>query len=374
MRSRPNALRIGLFAIVGIALLVAAIASVSGGKLFAHTERAVMYFRGSIYGLQVGAPVVFRGVRIGNVVSIGVVHDARSGRFAVPVVAEVNRDLFREAPIEGAPTPATVTIASLVQRGLQARLLMQSLLTGQLYVDLDIVDGAAITTTSAAAAAGASAVPATPATPSKASTPSTPSTPATADMTEIPTTVARSLQAQLEGLDLRQLGSDLSAMAASARQLITSPQTQQTLADLGRVTASLARTSVALESRIAPLVDTTQATLSAAQRAASSVLQAADRVAGSVDRAAGKVASAAGRADALLAPDSALLQSLQTAAQELSRSAASLRQTTSEDSEVMRNVDGALQEVRRAARAVRGLAEQLERQPDSLIRGRTETP
>ena len=368
MRSRPNALRIGLFAIVGIALLVAAIASVSGGKLFAHTERAVMYFRGSIYGLQVGAPVVFRGVRIGNVVSIGVVHDARSGRFAVPVVAEVNRDLFREAPIEGAPTPATVTIATLVQRGLQARLLMQSLLTGQLYVDLDIVDGAAITTTSAAAAVGASAVPA------MASSPATPATPATADMTEIPTTVARSLQAQLEGLDLRQLGSDLSAMAASARQLITSPQTQQTLADLGRVTASLARTSVALESRIAPLADTTQATLSAAQRAASSVLQAADRVAGSVDRAAGKVASAAGRADALLAPDSALLQSLQTAAQELSRSAASLRQTTSEDSEVMRNVDGALQEVRRAARAVRGLAEQLERQPDSLIRGRTETP
>ena len=371
MRSRPNALRIGLFAIVGIALLVAAIASVSGGKLFAHTERAVMYFRGSIYGLQVGAPVVFRGVRIGNVVSIGVVHDARSGRFAVPVVAEVNRDLFREAPIEGAPTPATVTIATLVQRGLQARLLMQSLLTGQLYVDLDIVDGAAITTTSAAAAAGASAVPAMA---SASAAPATPATPATADMTEIPTTVARSLQAQLEGLDLRQLGSDLSAMAASARQLITSPQTQQTLADLGRVTASLARTSVALESRIAPLADTTQATLSAAQRAASSVLQAADRVAGSVDRAAGKVASAAGRADALLAPDSALLQSLQTAAQELSRSAASLRQTTSEDSEVMRNVDGALQEVRRAARAVRGLAEQLERQPDSLIRGRTETP
>jgi paraquat-inducible protein B len=40
-----------------------------------------MHFSGSVYGLQVGSPVVFRGVRMGSVQSIGVVHD---GRFACP--------------------------------------------------------------------------------------------------------------------------------------------------------------------------------------------------------------------------------------------------------------------------------------------------
>ena len=71
MTPRPHALRIGLFAIGGLALLVMAVASVFGGRLFADSERAVLHFNGSIYGLQIGAPVVFRGVRMGGVVSIG---------------------------------------------------------------------------------------------------------------------------------------------------------------------------------------------------------------------------------------------------------------------------------------------------------------
>ena len=64
MTPRPNAARIGLFAIGALTVLVFAVALVFGGKVFMRSERAVMHFSGSVYGLQVGSPVVFRGVRL----------------------------------------------------------------------------------------------------------------------------------------------------------------------------------------------------------------------------------------------------------------------------------------------------------------------
>ena len=67
--------------LIPVVLLIAAVVVVFGGRLFAATEQAVMYFRGSVYGLQAGSPVVFRGVRLGSVRSVGVVF--AQGRFAV---------------------------------------------------------------------------------------------------------------------------------------------------------------------------------------------------------------------------------------------------------------------------------------------------
>ena len=92
MTPRPNAVRIGLFAVIGLGLLVAALVSVWGGRSDgARTEPAVMHFSGSVYGLQVGSPVVFRGVRLGQRAGHGLCARKRL-RFAVPVVAALNRE------------------------------------------------------------------------------------------------------------------------------------------------------------------------------------------------------------------------------------------------------------------------------------------
>ena len=356
MTRRPNALRIGLFAIVGLVVLITAVVAVSGGKLFANTERAELNFQGSIYGLQKGAPVVFRGVRIGSVVNIGVVHDESNGSFTAPVLIEIDRHMFRQQNQASVSDDKVLTIAALVQKGLRAQLLTQSLLTGQLYVDLDIVPKLA---KAAVAVAQASAV-----------------TKATASgLTEIPTAAARQgWQTQLEGMSLPQLGQDLGAIASAARQMLSSPELKKSLSELGQATTTLARLMDTLDKRLPAMADSGLATLQSARTAATSVQVAIDRAAGSVDNAATRVGSAAQRADTLLKADSPLLQSLQQAATELGRSAVALRQATGEDSEVMRNVDGTLQEVRRAARAMRNLADLLERQPEALVRGRTESP
>lgn len=357
MTPRPHALRIGLFAIGGLALLVMAIASVFGGRLFADSERAVLHFNGSIYGLQIGAPVVFRGVRMGGVVSIGLVNDAQGAGFQIPVVVELDSELLRSLQGPPAGTPGTpgaadaAVLPALVARGLSGQLAMQSLLTGLLYVDLDLrPDGSA-------ARYGQ----------------------APDGMVEIPTTATRlqTLQAQLEGLDFGQLAKDLSAIAATTRGFVASPELRQSLDDLAQTSGSLRRLSATLERRAGPLADGARHTLVRAAQAVEQVGDAASRAGGvavQIGAAADQIGATTRRAEGVIAQGPPLMSSLQQAADELSRTALALRQATSADAGVVQNADRALADVARAARAVRELAELLEQQPESLIRGRRDRP
>lgn len=335
MTPRPNAARIGLFALGGLALLVAAVVVVFGGRLFAATEPAVMHFRGSVYGLQVGSPVVFRGVRLGSVRSVGVVY--AEGRFAVPVGVELDPALIRTL---GAPQAGSqaLSLDTLVQQGLSGQLATHSLLTGQLYIDLDLRPGGK---------------------------------PALRDAQgrlEIPTTPTRfqSLTDQLDRVDLSRMTDDLSATLAAARKLIAGPELEKTLAELAQAAASLKRLSAQLDQRLPRLADAAQGTLADASQASARLGSAADRFGGAADR----VGSAAARAESLLAPDSRVVASVQQAADELTRAAAALRSAAGDESSTVQGVQRAMADLARAARAVRELADSIEQQPQSLIRGK----
>lgn len=340
MTPRPNAARIGLFAVLGLGLLVAALVSVWGGRLMTSTEAAVMHFTGSVYGLQVGSPVVFRGVRLGNVQSIGVVHEG--GRFAVPVVVSLNRERIHDIKGGSVADDPDLTLPALVERGLTAQLATQSLLTGQLYIDLDLRAGGKPARRSATG------------------------------LVEIPTTLTRfqSLQDQLDRVDLTRITQDLTATLSAARTLLSGPELKQTLADLALTTASLARLSATLEKKAGPLADAAQGTLAQTGRAADRVGTAAERV----TRAADTVDSAASAVQDALAAGSPLLTSVQKAADELGRSAAALRAATADDSTTVQGLQRALADVARAARAVRELSDAIERQPQSLLLGRPPGP
>lgn len=337
MTPRPNAARIGLFALGGLALLVVAVVVVFGGRLFAATEQAVMHFRGSVYGLQAGSPVVFRGVRLGSVRSVGVVY--AEGRFAVPVEVELDPALIRNlgATATAAGEPA-LSLDTLVQQGLSGQLATHSLLTGQLYIDLDLRPGGK---------------------------------PAVRDARgrlEIPTTPTRfqSLQDQLDRVDLSRMTDDLTATLVAARKLITGTELQQIVTELAQTTSSLKRLSATLDQRLPRLADAAQGTLADASQASARLGSAADRFGGAADR----VGSAAARAENLLAPDSRVVTSVQQAADELTRAAAALRNAASDESATVQGVQRAMADLARAARAVRELADTLEQQPQSLIRGK----
>ena len=303
MTRRPHAVRVGLFAVVGVVILLGALVAVFGARVFKPSERAAMQFTGSVYGLQLGSAVVFRGVRVGTVRSIDVASDG--GRFALPVVAELDSEKLQL--ISGVNSDEA--LAALVQRGLSAQLATQSLLTGQLYVDLDLRGTGRALERDAAGRA------------------------------RIPTTLTRfqSLQEQLDRVDVNRMSEDLAATLAAARGLVGGPEIKQTLAELAQASAALARLASSMDKRLPALADAAKGTLRQAGDASGRVGTAADRVTGAADRVGG----AAERAQTLLTPGSPLMLSVQQAADELGRSATALRNATADDSASMQSVQRA---------------------------------
>lgn len=142
--SKPiNPAAIGGFTLGALALLVAGLLIFGGGEAFkADKVRFVVFLESSLNGLDVGAPVKMQGVKIGEVKEISLLFDDKSDKLYKPVVIEINRGLLSGSG--GSPLPAEVSPEQLkahrdrlVASGFRARLEMQSLLTGLLYVDLD---------------------------------------------------------------------------------------------------------------------------------------------------------------------------------------------------------------------------------------------
>ncbi|MEJ0003317.1 MAG: MlaD family protein [Pararobbsia sp.] len=100
--------------------------------------RVVMRFNQSLRGLQPGAPVDFRGITLGKVVSIGIEYDRATKTISMPVAVDLyplrlgtrfNSDPGLEAGRE--------RLSAMVRHGLRAQLRSGNLLTGQLYIALD---------------------------------------------------------------------------------------------------------------------------------------------------------------------------------------------------------------------------------------------
>ena len=125
--------RVGLFTLVGLGLLSLAVV-LAGGHFFVARESALMRFTSSVYGLQVGAPVVFRGVRVGQIVAVNLA-PAGPGGVAVPVTAEFERKALRNllgtSGEEGAEKGSGL-VPALVARGLVARLAGKDFLSQKL--------------------------------------------------------------------------------------------------------------------------------------------------------------------------------------------------------------------------------------------------
>uniref|UniRef100_UPI00286F0994 PqiB family protein n=1 Tax=Paraburkholderia sp. TaxID=1926495 RepID=UPI00286F0994 len=110
--------------------------------------RVVMNFNQSLRGLSVGAAVDFRGIVLGQVTDIGIDYDAKNGNFTMPVTMNLY-PLRLVRRTHGSPTPppdspqSRALIERLVQHGLRGQLRNGNLLTGQLYIALDMFPKAA---------------------------------------------------------------------------------------------------------------------------------------------------------------------------------------------------------------------------------------
>lgn len=333
MSRHANPVLIGAFVLGALALAVTVVMLLAGGQWFQARHQHIMYFDEAAVGLQVGAPVVFLGVRVGTVKKIQLDLSKEGQRFMVPVTIEV------ESHPVGTPGGQQIdlqdrhTISGLVGRGLRARLKVQSLLTGQRYVDLDFYPD------KPARFVGAD--------------------PKQSEIPTIPTTVEE-LTTMLEGFPTSRFLADLAAISQSLKTLLGSEETAKMPGQLGAVLKHLESLSERLAKESGPLLGEVRSDLNDLRQALAAV-----------QKAMGRVGAAADRVGNLAAPDSPLAASITRAGDELTAAAGALQTLTDTQSPTVQHLNTAAEEIARAARALRQLAETLEQQPEAVLRGKT---
>jgi paraquat-inducible protein B len=132
---------VGGFVLGALLLGVVATLVFGGTRWFSHREQVMAVFTDSLSGLGAGSPVTFRGVTIGRVEAIRV-------RVNAPTIAPVIQVYLALEPdkiswTNGKPSDPREDLQTAVTEGLRAQLRSQSLITGELSVDLDFHPNAA---------------------------------------------------------------------------------------------------------------------------------------------------------------------------------------------------------------------------------------
>jgi paraquat-inducible protein B len=129
--------RVGIFTLVGLLLMVLVLGAVTGVSWFEERRRFVVFFPNPV-GLREGTPVTFRQTPLGEVASVDLVFTGRGVESEVQVVIAIRRDVLHGL---GGETLSGLTDAELAARlsglGLRATVRATSPLAGQKYLDLD---------------------------------------------------------------------------------------------------------------------------------------------------------------------------------------------------------------------------------------------
>ncbi len=339
MSKRANPTFIGIFVLGAVTLGIVTVLLLGGGRWFRQHRQHIMYFEGAAQGLQVGAPVVLLGVTVGTVKRIQLGLDKETKRFLVPVTIEVESSAVQSHSGEQIDLQDRQTIKQLVERGLRARLRMQSLLTGQLYVDLNFYPGKSAKFFAT-----------------------------DAELSEIPTipTTTEEISSKLEGFPMEKFLNDLAAIGESVNQLLASESTKGLPILLETTLQNLQSLTAKIDASGTPILDEVQTDLVTLHKTLTTVQTAARQIEG----AAAEVKTAAANVGVLANADSEMFRNVSQASRELASAAQAIHDLTAEESPTTQHLNTALQEVSRAARALRLLSETLEQQPEAILRGK----
>lgn len=128
---QPNKRSVGLFLLLGIMLFIGSIFVFFGHKFINPSVTPVLFFEGSVNGLNVGSPVYFRGVPVGKVQKIQLISNA-TAKIVIPVYIQ-----FDKKALATNDDNLKNWINELVAHGLKGKLQSQNLLTGQMMIELN---------------------------------------------------------------------------------------------------------------------------------------------------------------------------------------------------------------------------------------------
>jgi paraquat-inducible protein B len=356
---RANPKWIGAFVLGAVALVVIGVLLLGGAKFLTEKRTFVAYFEGSVKGLNVGAPVEFQGVRVGSVTDIQLQFQTEELDLRIPVFLQFEPGKITQM---GEHVDAKRRfLKPLVERGLRAQLEMQSLVTGQLLVQLGFH----------------------PDTPVRlvgdGKTPEIPTVPTA--MQEVAQNVTHAL-AELRQLPIPQLVGQLVETAQGLNALVHSPEVKDLVRGLSG-TAQVAERSLqsvhAQADAVATRLDTT---LDAATALVRDGQQLVRRVDAQVAPMADGIQKSLDALRVTLKDSQQLLRHVDTrvtpVADNLMETSTRLRATIARVQQVvegdvvkvLQDTNRTLQDVSGTARSVRLLADYLERNPDSLVYGK----
>ena len=325
MSKQANKKAIGAFVLAALALAVAAIVVFGSGKFFAKTEQYVAFFQGSVKGLRVGAPVVFRGVKIGEVTKMGIYAHRDDQSYEIPVILEIDEDNFQS--IGSKIKDRKQHLQDIIKKGLRAQLQMQSIVTGQLMINIDLY----------------------PDTPVRLI--GTQNIDIAKGVLEVPTIQAtlQKLEKTLEEVPIGEMVKSVNNSLKAIEALVTSEELPKSLHYFKQTMKDMRDLVRHVDQKIDPLA----ADLGQALKDAQTLLRNVDS---HVDPLAVSIKNTAAAA--------------RPAVNEVERAFANIASLTDKGSEERKQLDRTLKEFQAAARSIKVWAEYLERHPEALIRGK----
>jgi paraquat-inducible protein B len=316
---------VGAFLLGAIALVLAAIVVLSSGNWLARRDRFALYFPGSVKGLDKGAPVTFRGVKVGEVQDVQAILAGRpAALIQIEVVIEVRQNVVEVPPGQSVPAdllPSTSRqefARGLIGRGIRARLQSASLLTGQKYIDLDF----------------------RPAEPARFAglQPRYPELPTTPTAMEKMGDRAEAIVEKLAELPLEQMLDDLRKTLIAAREVLASRDLREAFAGANRSTRKIESTLVQVEATFRTAAETLVALRGETGPTAEEARQTLRAFHKTADQAQGRLTD--------------------------------LKETLSGADDTRLTASQALEELTHTLRAVRNLVDYLQTHPEALVVGK----
>jgi paraquat-inducible protein B len=336
MSQKASPTLIGLFTLVGLLLTITALVLFGAGRLFAKSSSIILYFENSAYGLLVGSEVRFGGVRIGRVTSIQVIIDPKLNRRIIPVVVEMTaKDLLDVGLTTGGKIDFETEdgVNKAVADGLRARMKQQSLVTGQLYIEFDLLPDSPV-------------VYYQPFTPSPFPTVPTLGT----ELDDLIKSISDGLK-KFNGLDLAGVLKELRDVLETTKGQIAALNLKQINDNLVSITEDVhALTSDKKLGKAIVSLDEALASFNELSKKANQGI------------------------DPMLKDLEKIMQQATTALAKIENASADISQVTNPRAPVLMRLQNVLEEAERASRAIKELANDLKQNPNALLLGKDNKP
>jgi paraquat-inducible protein B len=321
--SKPASPRlIGAFVVVGVLLALVIVGFVGSFRAFNARQTFVVYFDSSVNNLNVGAKVKWKGVPVGQVSDIRIRWNQSELSTAVPVFVEIDLDRL------GMELDDPEVLRQEVANGLRARMDLDSIISGMLYIELNYIPNA-----------GAPVF--------IEKDPLTPEIPVVASPLDAIGDLVFKIAENVSNIDFKRISDNLNTSLENLNRVIADLDA----AGMSRSIKSAANsvTSLAGSPKVLELLENANKTVAEFRTLAEDMSAVGKPLPGQISE--------------LSAQARKTMESIQLAADQL-------RTTSAENSEVVTSLNGALRELTAAARAANDLAGFLERNPNALISGR----